>query len=118
MTSMSQPPRQIPELVERFRENWSAYKSPQYNEAQLRKEFLDPFFEALGWDMENKQGYSEAYKEVIHEDAIKMGEGHKAPDYCFRVGGTRKFFAEAKKPSVDIKNDASPAFQLRRYAYT
>ena len=68
--------------------------------------------------MENKGGYSEAYKEVIHEDAIKMGEGHKAPDYCFRIGGTRKFFVEAKKPSVDIKNDASPAFQLRRYAFT
>ena len=115
---MSQPPRQILELVERFRENLSAYKSPQYNEAQLRTEFLDPFFKELGWDMENKEGYSEAYKEVIHEDAIKMGEGHKAPDYCFRVGGTRKFFVEAKKPSVDIKNDASPAFQLRRYAYT
>jgi hypothetical protein len=115
---MSLAPRQILELVERFRENWSAYKSPHYNEAQLRKEFLDPFFEALGWDMQNKAGYSEAYKEVIHEDAIKMGEGHKAPDYCFRIGGTRKFFVEAKKPSVDIKNDASPAFQLRRYAYT
>jgi hypothetical protein len=115
---MSQPPRQILELVERFRENLSAYKSPQYNEAQLRKEFLDPFFKELGWDMENKEGYSEAYKEVIHEDAIKMGEGHKAPDYCFRVGGTRKFFVEAKKPSVDIKNDPSSAFQLRRYAYT
>jgi len=115
---MSQPPRQILELVARFRENLSAYKSPQYNEAQLRKEFLDPFFKELGWDMENKEGYSEAYKEVIHEDAIKMGEGHKAPDYCFRVGGTRKFFVEAKKPSVDIQNDASPAFQLRRYAFT
>ena len=115
---MSQPSKQILELVERFRENLSAYKSPQYNEAQLRTEFLDPFFKELGWDMENKEGYSEAYKEVIHEDAIKMGEGHKAPDYCFRVGGTRKFFVEAKKPSVDIKNDTSSAFQLRRYAYT
>ena len=115
---MSQPSKQILELVERFRENLSAYKSPQYNEAQLRKEFLDPFFKELGWDMENKEGYSEAYKEVIHEDAIKMGEGHKAPDYCFRVGGMRKFFVEAKKPSVDIKNDTSSAFQLRRYAYT
>jgi hypothetical protein len=50
--------------VERFRENLSAYKSPQCNEARLRKEFLDPFFKEPGWDMENKEGYSEAYKEV------------------------------------------------------
>ena len=42
----------------------------------------------------------------------------KAPDYCFRIGGTRKFFVEAKNPAVDIRQDASPAFQLRRYAWS
>lgn len=30
----------------------------------------------------------------------------------------RKFFVEAKKPSVDIKDDVHPAFQLRRYAWS
>jgi hypothetical protein len=30
----------------------------------------------------------------------------------------RKFFVEAKKPSVDIKGAESPAFQLRRYAWS
>ena len=53
------------------------------------REFLDPLFKVLGWDLDNEQGYAEAYKDVIHEDAI-------------RVGGTCKFFLEAKKPSVDI----------------
>ena len=47
--------------------------------------------EELGWDMRNRQGYSEAYKDVIHEDSIKVGGVTKAPDYCFRVGGTPKF---------------------------
>jgi predicted type IV restriction endonuclease len=111
-------PREIRELVERFERQLDAYRSPQYNETQLRREFLDPFFKALGWDIDNEQGYAEAYKDVIHEDAIKVGEGTKAPDYCFRIGGTRKFFLEAKKPAVDIKHDVSPAFQLRRYAWT
>src|SRR5947209_2005518 len=111
-------PAEIRELTERFERNKDAYHSPQYNETQLRREFLDPFFKALGWDMDNQQGYAEAYKDVIHEDAIKMGEATKAPDYCFRIGGQRKFFLEAKKPSVDIRHDVSPAFQLRRYAWT
>ena len=57
-------------------------------------------------------------KDVIHEDAIKIGGATKAPDYCFRIGGTRKFFFEAKKQSVDIKSDAHPAYQLRRYAWS
>src|SRR5437899_7063821 len=111
-------PTEIRELTERFERNKEAYPSPQYNETQLRREFLDPFFKALGWDIDNEQGYAEAYKDVIHEDAIKVGEATKAPDYCFRIGGARKFFLEAKKPAVDIKHDVSPAFQLRRYAWT
>lgn len=94
------------------------YRSGQYNETQVRREFIDPMFKALGWDMDNEQGYAEAYKDVVHEDAIKVGGATKAPDYSFRIGGTRKFFLEAKKPSVNIKEDTHPAYQLRRYAWS
>jgi len=108
----------ILELVERFERNQKAYKQGTYNETQLRREFIDPFFEELGWDVVNKQGYAEAYKEVVHEDAIKVGKATKAPDYCFRIGGVRKFFLEAKKPSINIIEDAHPSYQLRRYAWS
>jgi type I site-specific restriction endonuclease len=50
-------PHAVLDLVERFERNREAYKSPSYNETQLRREFLDPFFEALGWDVNNRQGY-------------------------------------------------------------
>jgi hypothetical protein len=113
-----QLPTAVRELVARFDRNREAYKSGNYNETQVRREFIDPLFKALGWDIDNQLGHAEAYKDVVHEDAIKVGDGVRAPDYCFRIGGTRKFFLEAKKPSIDIKNDASPAFQLRRYAWT
>jgi type I restriction-modification system DNA methylase subunit len=108
----------VKELVERFDRNIEAYRAPTYNEAQTRQEFINPMFKALGWDMENEQGYAEAYKDVIHEDAIKVGGATKAPDYCFRVGGTRKFFLEAKKPYVNLIHDEAAAFQLRRYAWS
>ena len=111
-------PKEILDLVERFDQHLDAYRNGTYKEAQLRQEFLDPFFRALGWDMDNTQGYAEAYKEVIHEDAVKIGDFIKAPDYSFRIGGTRKFFVEAKKPSVYIKGEPEPAFQLRRYAWS
>ena len=60
------PPAQIQELVERFDFNLDVYKRGRYNKAQLRREFIDPFLEELGWDVANKQGYAEAYKEAIH----------------------------------------------------
>ena len=111
-------PEAVQDLVDRFERNVDAYRSGHYNETQVRLEFIDPLFEALGWDVYNKKGGAEAYKDVIHEDAIKVGGATKAPDYCFRIGGTRKFFLEAKKPSVSIKDEPSPAFQLRRYAWS
>jgi type I restriction-modification system DNA methylase subunit len=110
--------KQISSLVDRFQRNIDAYHSSAYNETQLRIEFIDPFFEALGWDITNNAGYAEQYKDVIHEDAIKIAGATKAPDYCFRIGGARKFFLETKKPSIDIKIQTSPAYQLRRYAWS
>jgi len=115
---MSEAPKPIINLIERFERNVESYHNTTYNETQVRQEFINPFFEALGWDITNKAGHAEAYKDVIHEDAIKVGSATKAPDYCFRIGGARKFFLEAKKPSVSIKDDASPAYQLRRYAWS
>jgi len=115
---MKEALKQISNLVERFERNIEAYRNPAYNETQLRREFVDPFFEALGWDVTNKAGYAEQYKDVIHEDAIKIAGATKAPDYCFRIGGVRKFFLETKKPSIDIKGQIDPAYQLRRYAWS
>jgi len=109
---------QVEKLVERFRRNLEAYRRPDYKETQARVEFIDPFMEALGWDVRNVQGYAEQYKDVVHEDAIKVGGWTEAPDYCFRIGGTRKFFLEAKKPSVSVRADVGPAYQLRRYAWS
>lgn len=111
-------PPVLKELVEQFEHNKESYVSSRYNEAQVRREFIDPFFRQLGWDVDNTSGYAEAYKDVLHENSLKIGETSKAPDYGFRIGGTRKFFLEAKKPSINISDDAEPAYQLRRYAWS
>jgi hypothetical protein len=52
-------PDSVRRLVDHFDQNRKAFLSPDYKEEQLRAEFLNPFFESLGWDMDNKQGLSE-----------------------------------------------------------
>ncbi|MFH0862245.1 MAG: N-6 DNA methylase [Candidatus Altiarchaeota archaeon] len=111
-------PKEIIDLVERFEKFNQSYTSQSYNETQLREEFVNPLFEALGWDVRNTSGRAEAYKDVIHEDAIKIGKTTKAPDYSFRIGGTRKFFLETKKPAVNIKDNPDAAYQIRRYSWS
>ncbi len=111
-------PAIIHDLVNRFRDSRELYRSGRYNEAQLRQEFLNPLFEALGWDMYNRSNFAPQYREVIHEDSLADDDGStKAPDYAFRIGTTRKFFVEAKKPKVNIRYEIDPAYQLRRYAW-
>jgi type I restriction-modification system DNA methylase subunit len=109
---------ELKELINLFEYNIEQYKGKEYDEAKARADFIDKLFALLGWDIYNKQGFSERYRDVVREDRVTIKGKVKAPDYCFRIGGTRKFFVEAKKPSIDIKHDIVPAFQLRRYAYT
>ena len=81
-------------LVNRSDLGRKVFLSPDYSEEQLRAEFLNgpcltirhsdlasvapvgqrgirtfpgPFFAALGWDMDNKQGLSETFKQAIHD---------------------------------------------------
>lgn len=119
MISKEEAYKIIQQLVIRFGEQIDSYKSEEYNETLTRRDFIDPLFKALGWDIDNSQGYAEAYREVIHEDRVKIGKATKAPDYSFRLpGGKRLFFVEAKKPSIDIKGDVSVAYQIRRYGWS
>jgi len=119
MTNKEKGLKKIQELVIRFNEQLPSYKKAEYNETLTRRDFIDPFFKALGWDIDNEQGFAESYREVIHEDRVKVGTATKAPDYSFRLsGGQRLFFVEAKKPSVLIKDDKQPVYQVRRYGWS
>ncbi|OFX37770.1 MAG: hypothetical protein A2X08_01825 [Bacteroidetes bacterium GWA2_32_17] len=117
-----QAKKEIEKLVNRFESHIEEYKNSDYNETQTRRDFIDPFFKTLGWDIDNEQDYAEAYREVIHEAKQKVKEGKiertKAPDYAFRIGGKKIFFLEAKKPSVSLKDSVHPAYQVRRYGWS
>jgi len=118
MTTKEIAYQKISELVERFEQQYDSYKNSDYNETLTRRDFIDPFFKALGWDIDNENGYAESYREVVHEDKIKIGGSTKAPDYSFRISDEKRlFFVEAKKPCVNIKDEIQPAFQVRHYGW-
>ena len=43
-------PRSVLDLIERFELHRETYKGQTYNETQVRREFIDPLFKALGWN--------------------------------------------------------------------
>ena len=116
--TFDQGKEEIIKLCKHFDTNREAYHASSVKEAHVCRTLIDPFFEALGWDMRNTERKAPQYLEVVPQDSLDV-EGHqKAPDYTFRVGTLPKFYAEAKKCSVNISADPGPAFQLRRYGWS
>jgi hypothetical protein len=75
-------PDAVKRLVDRFDQDRKVFLSADYKEEQLRAEFLNPFFTALGRDMDNRKGLSETFKQVIHEESIKAcPERSEVPNY-------------------------------------
>ena len=104
-------PDNLYQLVEKFERDQSRFQQPDYNEAQLRQEFVNPFFATLGWDVGDS-------KQVLHEAGLRSGGSVKHPDYSFLAGSRRAFYVETKKPSINIGSSVEPAEQLRSYGWS
>lgn len=111
-------PSSILALVERFDADRDYYRSQRYKETEARREFIDPLFEALGWDVGNRRGAAAIAREVLMEFSYRRDANIHTPDYLFRVGPHPKFFVEAKKPAVNLWDGVAPAYQVQRYAWT
>jgi hypothetical protein len=110
----------IQKLVNKYHLNRDNYLKAAYNEMQLRSDFLNSLFELLGWDINNKSGKPTNEREVLLEETLRtnVSDNSKKPDYTFRLFSERKFFLEAKKPSVSIDTNIDNAKQVRRYGFT
>ena len=105
-------------LVATFQENEDRYLSPNYQEAEVRKDFIDKFFIALGWDV-NHDEQTNPYEQEVKVEPPVSASGQRRADYAFHLAPnyrTVRFFVEAKKPHGDI---ATPDnyFQTIRYAW-
>ena len=117
--SNQEAPQIIIDLVEQFEKDKEIYTNPQRHDEENNKiEFINPFFEALGWDVHNKNHLSNDKKEVVFEKSVKKGHRTTKPDYAFRIDGENIFFVEAKKPSININTDRRTAFQTRSYGWS
>ena len=109
------------ELVRAYSEHFAQYSQMDYNETEVRNDFVNPLFEILGWDVLNKKKLPQHLREVKHEAAVYVEEDganrKKKPDYAFHLGTEVCFFLETKKPSVNIMQNKEAAFQTRRYGW-
>jgi hypothetical protein len=108
----------IKKLVADFRAHERDYLSPNYQESQVRQDFIDKFFTALGWDVTHERQKNPHEYEVQIEKNVQGGTQQKA-DYAFFLAPNfrdPKFYVEAKKPARQLHN---PDFfyQTMRYGW-
>ncbi|MCI6465224.1 MAG: Eco57I restriction-modification methylase domain-containing protein [Faecalicatena sp.] len=106
----------LEKLVSKYRKSIAYYHDSKnaYNEQNCRDEYISPFLECLGWDVQNTKGTLPQYQEVVSE---RYSNSAERPDYTLTLNGVSRLFVEAKKPGVDITVDAEPAMQTRRYGW-
>ena len=94
--------KKVIERVRQYSTKIREYTRPTYNETEVRVEFVNPFFKALGWDVDNEAGLPQHIREVTHEATVLVEEEgkrrSKKPDYSFRIGTETLFYLETKKP--------------------
>jgi adenine-specific DNA-methyltransferase len=108
----------VSELVELFRENEAHYLESKYQESEARKDFIDKFWIALGWDVHHDTQTNPREQEVKIEKNSDSFSSRKA-DYAFYLApnySRPQFLVEAKKPSAPLADQAN-YFQTARYGY-
>jgi len=91
-----QAKEEVKKLVDKYNRIVESGSIKRYKEEDTKAEFIEPLFEALGWDVRN----TENDDEVVREEKISKGR----VDYSFRINGIPKFFLEAKALKEDLDN--------------
>ena len=93
------------------------FHPPEVKEADVRQSLIDPLFEALGWDVHNREQATLRLREVIPEESLEVEGQQKTPDYTFRMGLVGGLRRGGEEIAVDLGADAASAFQVRRYGW-
>jgi len=97
---------EILKLIERY----EGKPKSEWDEAQVRTSLLNPFWRALGWEIDNPE-------QVEVEKRIHMTEHTKFADYAFMENKKTHFLVEAKSPAHNLIKDKDAIFQVKRYVY-
>ncbi|MCL2297833.1 MAG: N-6 DNA methylase [Proteobacteria bacterium] len=114
----------VTELIDRFaRYAQEKYLQPSYQEVEARKDFIDPLFKALGWDVDHEHQHNPYEQEVKVESGVivQSARAQKRADYAFYLAPNFRdvrFYVEAKKPSIQLEHSVDTHFQTLRYGYS
>lgn len=90
-------------LIQKFERERALGTLDQYNEAEAKVGFIEPFLQALGWNTQDRN-------EVALEEKVSGGR----VDYALKIRGSPQVYVEAKPPRADL---TKPEIVLQAITY-
>lgn len=103
--SKTEAKTKIQALIDSYEKVKSSRQISKYSEEETKKDFIEPLFEALGWNIRDKS-------EVTAEEHQSNGRA----DYGFYLDSRLKFYVEAKSLKADLYREEF-ANQAVRYSW-
>lgn len=110
---------EVLKLICDFEAHRDAYVAPAYGESQLRTDFIDKLFSALGWDVTHQRQKNPFEQEVKVEKRVVENHARRRADYAFHLAPNfrdPRFYVEAKRPGVELATSDN-YFQTIRYGW-
>jgi len=105
-------------LVADFAAGAKLHLSGSYSEAQARRDFIDRFLMALGWDVNHELQKDPCRQEVQLQRAVQTATAQRRADYALALApdfDSPVLYVEAKPPGAEIATPEN-CFQIIRYA--
>ncbi|MGB7769333.1 MAG: N-6 DNA methylase [Verrucomicrobiia bacterium] len=118
LTTFDEAFLRVKQLAADFKANDKFYLSSAYQEAEARRDFIDKFLVAFGWDV-NHDTQKNPYEQEVKVERKDHGISQRRADYAFYIAPNFrdvKFYIEAKKPFGDIATTDN-YFQTIRYGW-
>ncbi len=116
-TSKTERIEAVKKLEQKFDANKKHYMSRKYHEDDVRRDFIDPLFETLGWDILNNKQVLLYQQDSVPEARLSIFGYPKRIDYSQRIDDRFVFFIEAKAADKDL-SDKDYIFQAKRYCWS
>ena len=98
--------KKVSDLVADFDKHKGFYLTQEYQEQEARRDFIDKFWIALGWDV-NHESQKNPYEQEVKVERKDHAVSQRKADYAFYVDSTNAARRELKAQLMK-QNRASP----------
>ncbi|MFC2088260.1 hypothetical protein ACFLSX_01535 [Calditrichota bacterium] len=102
-------PHKILSLIDRFKK----IEHKEFQSSAVKTKYIEPFFQTLGWEIDNKRKSIAPFKEVIILTKITAN----SPDFLFIANDKCKFYVSIPEEQIELDNESNIVRKLQQFCW-